>query len=258
VDKIKRIVIGICIFALFPCLGWAKEFTGRDVALKMDAVDTSQDEKRTAIMVINRKGQKLVRKMETYNKKYVSDERSLIKFIEPPDVRGIMYLTWSYEDIERDDDMWVFLPSESLIRRISGGGKKGSFMRSDFANEDIEKREVDDDKHRLLKSEEFSGVDCYVVESIAKKQKDTNYSKRIVWVRKDIWLPMRIEYYNKRGKHVKTGIYGGYTEIKGIRTVTRIMVETPRKGSKTLMQYDNVDYNIGLSDSLFEQSNLKR
>jgi len=86
----------------------------------------------------------------------------------------------------------------------------------------------------------------------------TNYSKRIVWVRKDIWLPMKIEYYNKRGKHFKTSIYGGFKEIKGIWTITKIMVETPGKGSKTLMQYDNVDYDIGLSDSLFEQSNLKR
>jgi len=195
--------------------------------------------------------------MESCNKKYGPDERGLIKFIDPPDVRGIMYLTWSYEDVERDDDMWVFLPAESLVRRISGGGKKGSFMRSDFANEDIEKREVDDE-HRLLRSEKFSGVDCYVVERVSKKQKDTNYSKRITWVRKDIWLPMKIEYFNKREKHIKTGIYGGFKEIKGIWTITKIMVETPRKGSKTLMQYDNVDYNIGLSDSLFEQSNLKR
>jgi len=253
----KRLLI-IIILAVTSGTGMAAELTGRDIALRMDTVDTSQDYKRTAVMVINRKGQKLVRKMVTYNKKYGPDERSLIKFIEPPDVRGIMYLTWSYEDIERDDDMWVFLPAESLVRRISGGGKKGSFMRSDFANEDIEKREVDDDEHRLLRFEEFSGVDCYVVERISKKQKDTNYSKRIVWVRKDIWLPMKIEYYNKREKHIKTGIYGGFKEIKGIWTITKIMVETPRKGSKTLMQYDNVDYDIGLSDSLFEQSNLKR
>ena len=56
--------------------------------------------------------------------------------------------------------MWVFLPAESLVRRISGGGRKGSFMRSDFANEDIEKREVDDDEHRLLRPEGFSSVDC--------------------------------------------------------------------------------------------------
>jgi outer membrane lipoprotein-sorting protein len=257
-DKMKSIIIGICVLALLPCLGWANELTGRDIALKMDAVDTSQDGNRTAIMVINRKGQKLIRKMESFTKKYGADERGLIKFIEPPDVRGIMYLTWSYEDIDRDDDMWVFLPAESLVRRISGGGKKGSFMRSDFANEDIEKREVDDDEHKLLRSEEFSGVDCYVVERVSKKQKDTNYSKRVVWVRKDTWLPMKVEYYNKRGKHFKTAIYGGFKEIKGIWTFTKIMTETPRKRSKTLMQYDNVDYNIGLSDSLFEQSNLKR
>jgi hypothetical protein len=187
------LVLLIALLCQLNFTAQAKELTGRDIALRMDAVDTSQDGKRTAVMVINRKGQKLVRKMESCKKKYGPDERSLIKFIEPPDVRGIMYLTWSYEDVERDDDMWVFLPAESLVRRISGGGKKGSFMRSDFANEDIEKREVDDDEHRLLGSEEFSGVDCYVVERVSKKQKDTNYSKRIVWVRKDIWLPMKVD-----------------------------------------------------------------
>jgi hypothetical protein len=166
------LVLFIALLSQLPFAVKAAELTGRDIALKMDKVDTSMDSKRTAIMVINRKGQKLIRKMESCNKEYGQDERGLIKFIEPPDVRGIMYLTWSYEDIERDDDMWVFLPAESLIRRISGGGKKGSFMRSDFANEDIEKREVDDDEHELLRSEEFSGVDCYVVKRIAKKQKD--------------------------------------------------------------------------------------
>ena len=252
------LVLLIALLCQLNFTAQANELTGRDIALKMDAVDTSIDSKRTAIMVINRKGQKLIRKMESFTKKYGPDERGLIKFVEPPDVRGIMYLTWSYEDVERDDDMWIFLPAESLVRRISGGGKKGSFMRSDFANEDIEKREVDDDEHKILRSEEFSGVDCYVVERVSKKQKDTNYSKRIVWVRKDTWLPMKVDYYNKRGKHFKTAIYGGFKEIKGIWTFTKIMTETPRKGSKTLMQYDNVDYNIGLSDSLFEQSNLKR
>jgi outer membrane lipoprotein-sorting protein len=223
----KTILIFFVILIIrFPFVTQAAELSGRDIALKMDGVDTSKDYKRTAVMVIDRKGQKLIRKMEMYNKKYGPDERGLIKFIEPPDARGIMYLTWGYEDIERDDDMWVFLPAESLVRRISGGGKKGSFMRSDFANEDIEKREVDDDEHRLLRSEEFSGLDCYVVERISKKQKDTNYSKRVVWVRKDIWLPVKTEYYNKRGKHFKTAIFGGFKKIKGIWTVTRIMVET--------------------------------
>lgn len=255
---VKQILMGFFIVFLFNGAAQAAELTGREIALKMDAVDTSFDGKRTATMVIMRKGHKLVRKMETFAKKYGPDERRLIKFMEPPDVRGTMYLTWGYEDIDKDDDMWVYLPAESLVRRISGGGKKGSFMRSDFANEDIEAREVDDDTYKLLPSEEFSGVACYVLEQTAIKQKDTNYSKRIVWVRKDTFLPMKTKYFNKRDKHFKTAVYGGFKQIKGVWTFTKMMSQTPQKKSKTLMQYTNVDYNIELPDALFEKSNLKR
>ncbi len=59
----KSIIIGFFLITLFADLSWAEELTGRDIALKMDEVDTSLDSKRTAIMVINRKGQKLIRKM---------------------------------------------------------------------------------------------------------------------------------------------------------------------------------------------------
>ena len=114
----KRLLIIIILTATWGT-AVAGELTGRDIALKMDAVDTSCDSRRTSVMVIVRRGKKLVRKMESFNKKFGPDERGLIRFIEPPDVRGIMYLTWSYEDLERDDDMWIFLPAESLVRRIS-------------------------------------------------------------------------------------------------------------------------------------------
>ena len=91
--KISWFVLFVILLGYLTCPSQAEQITGRDIALKMDAVDTSRDSKRTAIMVINRKGQKLVRKMESCNKKYGPDERGLIRFIEPPDVRGIMYLT---------------------------------------------------------------------------------------------------------------------------------------------------------------------
>ena len=41
----SKLIIVIWIFALLPCLGWANELTGREIALKMDAVDTSLDSK---------------------------------------------------------------------------------------------------------------------------------------------------------------------------------------------------------------------
>jgi len=153
------------LFLYLVSIPASAELSGREIMQRAEDNDTSITSKMNTVMVIQRGSQKLVRKIESLRKKFGDDEKSLIRFIKPADVKDTMYLTWSYKDIEREDDMWLYLPAESLVRRISRGGKKGAFMRSDFANEDIQKREVDDDKHTFLKREIFSDIDCYVVEN---------------------------------------------------------------------------------------------
>ena len=239
------------------------EPSGRDIMLKVDEVDHSRDTTMMSMMVIERGDMKLVRRMKQMTKQYgdnLKDERSLVRFVEPADVHGTSYLTWSYDDPQREDDMWVYLPAESLVRRISGGGKKGAFMRSDMANEDIEDRAVDDDIHTLIGSENVAGADCFVIESVPRPElkKDTNYSKRVQFIRKDIYLPVRIDYFDKRGKLLKIGTHGGFKQIDGIWTITRTIVETPRRKTRTLFQRSDIVYNQGLDDALFLQSNLKR
>jgi hypothetical protein len=254
----------ILLFILFIFCAFAQaEPTGRDIMLKVDEVDTSRDASMTSMMVIERGKMKLVRRMKHVTKQYgdnFKDERSLIQFIEPADVYGTAYLTWSYDDPQREDDMWVYLPAESLVRRISGGGKKGAFMRSDLANEDIEDRAVEDDVHTFTGSENLSGADCYVIESVPREdlKKDTNYSKRVQHIRKDIYLPVRIDYYDKRGKLLKTATHGGFKQIDGIWTITKSIVETPKRKTRTLFQRTDIVYNQGLEDSLFLQTKLKR
>lgn len=259
---IRLTIILLFTMLLSAGIGHA-EPTGRDIMLKADAVDNSRDAVMSSMMVIERGNLKLVRRMESRTKQYgenLKDERTLIRFLEPADVHDTAYLTWSYDDPEREDDMWVYLPAENLVRRISGGGKKGAFMRSDLANEDIEDRAVDDDEHTLTGEENVSGTACYVIESVPRPElkKDTNYSKRVQFIRKDLYLPAKIDYYDKRGKLLKTATYGGYKQIDGIWTVTRFLYETPRRKTRTLFQRSNISYNQGLDDALFLQNNLMR
>ena len=143
-------------------------------------------------------------------KKFPGVDKQHIRFLEPAEVRNTAYLTWTYKELGKDDDMWVYLPAESLVRRISGGGKKGSFMRSDYANEDIARREVDRDTYNLLPDENLGGVDCHVLEARAIEPEKTNYSKRIIWIRKDIWLPAKIDYYGQDGHRIKELLFDGY------------------------------------------------
>lgn len=256
--------ITITIFFVFLLAGQCLAGpTGRDIMLQADRVDNSNDRLMTSVMVIERGNSKLVRRMEQLTKRYgedLKDERTRILFMEPADVHGTAYLTWTYDDPGREDDMWVYLPAESLVRRISGGGKKGAFMRSDLANEDIEDRAVDDDEHTLKGTKDVNGAGCYIIESVPRPElkKETNYSKRIQYIRQDVYLPAYTEYYDKRGKLLKTATFGGYKKIDGIWTITKVIFETPRRKTRTLVQRSGITYNQGLEDSLFLQSGLIR
>ena len=236
----------------------AEELTGRQIAERVDAVDTSRDSVSQLQMVVERGGQQLVRRLEINSRHYTDVDRDLIRFLAPEDVRNVNYLTWNYKDPQRENDMWVYLPTENLVRRISGGGRKGSFMRSDLANEDMEDRQIDDDVHRLIRSEPCGGVQCRVVEMKGVDTRNSNYSRRLVWIRSDIWQPVEVHYYDQRDKHVKTARYGGFQQIDGIWSKTRAVIETLSTRSRTVLVWQKIQYNVGLPDALFEHTALKQ
>ena len=234
----------------------ADSLTAREVAEKMLAATGSADSKSTVSMTIDRKGQTLVRKLIVFTQTSETGERRLFQFLEPSAVRDTKYLVWSYEDPDRSDDIWMFLPSQSIVRRLSGGGKKGAFMRSDMAVEDLENSYIDDHNYRLSGSEIVSGNDCYVLEMTNKK--DSNYGRQVASIRKDIWLPLRIDFYDRHDRHLKTALFDRFEEIQGIWTATRMTMDTPRKNSRTIMEYEQVEYNSEMDAALFRKENLKR
>ena len=210
---------------ILPASGWA--LTGRDVALKADQVDTSRTSDMSMAMIIKRGDQQLVRFMAMKKKKFPDSEKQHIRFLEPGDIRNTAYLTWSYRDINK-------------------------------ANEDISRREVDKDTYTRLPDEALSGVDCHVLEAKAVFPEKTNYSKRIIWIRKDIWLPAKIDFYDQGGNRCKELVFGGYKEIQGIWTATRQRMRTVGSDSETIMEIREVAYNTPIAEDIFLPQDLKR
>ncbi len=249
----------ICTFIIFTIIPIDSfSLTGLDIAKNMDNVDTSKSSNVINKMTINRGNATLTRVMDVKLKKYGSVEKQFIKIFEPSDVKDTSYLIWNYKDVNKEDDMWIFMPAEAIVRRINGGGKKGPFMRSDFSNEDITKREVEDDEFKLIKEDDINGAHCYVIEAYPVKKDRSGYSKRTIWVRKDIWLPAKIEYYNATGKKIKECIYGGYKKVSGIWMSTIRKMTTEGSGTYSILETSNIQLNIDISDSVFDQSNMKR
>ena len=80
-----------------------------------------------------------------------------------------------------DDDQWIYLPALRKVRRIASGDKENSFMGSDMIYDDMADREVEEDRHKLLRVEQNNGTKFYVLESIPTKE-NYIYSKKLRWV----------------------------------------------------------------------------
>lgn len=67
-------------------------------------------------------------------------------------------------------------------RRISGSSSKTDyFMGTDFTYDDMGDRNIDEDKHKLLRTETRDGKKCWVVESVPVDKHEI-YSRKLTWV----------------------------------------------------------------------------
>ncbi len=225
--------------------------TGKEIAWKVyDRPSPKDGESDMTMTLINSKGKERVRYLHQFLKEYDEVEKKVMFFKAPADVKNTSFLNYSYDD-DRDDDQWLYLPALKKVKRISGGSKDDYFMGSDFTYEDLEKRSPNKDVHKLLKSETLNGEQCYVIESTPKEE--GQYSKRVAWVIKDKWIPLKIEFYDEDEELLKVLTIPEFKQLKGYWTVITQNMENVQRSHKTVIKLSNIELEKGLGDEKFTQ-----
>jgi len=175
-----------------------------------------------------------------------------VYFKKPSDVRKMVFMV--HKHIDRDDDRWLYLPALDLVKRIAAADKRTSFVGSNFLYEDVSGRGVDEDVHELTGSDD----QFYIVKNTPKDSNSVEFASYTVWIDKKTWLPMKIEYMDAQG-HVYRRIEAlDVQEIQGIPTVTRSRAADLDAGSATVAVFEDIRYNIGLSEKIFSERYLRR
>jgi len=207
--------------------------------------------------LVNKSGQTRVRKIQQYTKDFGDVEKSIMFFISPADVKNTSFMNWSYDDENKDDDQWIYLPAIKKVKRISSDSKSDYFMGSDFTYDDLGDRKLDADVHKLLRTEKVNGVDCYVVESVSKDE-DYMYSKTVTWIRKDNFVGMKKEFYDEDGELLKTLTIKKVEKISGFWIITHSEMKNVQKNHKTIIQLSNIKINTGVPASKFTERMMMR
>lgn len=242
---------------------FGQDFSALEIMKKNDQQRKSRDERVELTMkLINRKGKERVRKVSQFTMTDASDnQKSLIRFLSPADVKGTGLLT--VEHSNRDDDQWLYLPALKKVRRISASDQSDNFMGTDFAYEDLGSEELENYDYKLLGTENLDGVECYLIEAVPnneKEKKASGYSKRHLWIRRDNFVGILIKYYDKKGELLKIFKASDIRLIEGTNKwrAHRMEMENVQTRHKTVLLFDNFAINQGLKGKLFTQRYLQR
>jgi len=252
-------ILFAAMLGMAPILSSAQD--AKDISTKSaNAIELGAMEMETTLQIIDAKGSTRTRKITMASRKFGDVTKMLMKFTEPADVRGTSILIYDYE--ERPDDMWIYMPALKKSRRVVSNEKGKNFMGSEFTNADMSKPNVEDYTYSVISSETINGKSCFKIEAVPVSQevKSSNgFSKKISYIDKENYLCFKIEYFDLKGKPLKTQIIGDYRNISGGKWFYYHMeMKNEQNGRKSVLVTDSFKAGSTKSESQFSPASLEK
>ena len=216
------------------------------------------------MVLIDKNGNERVRQLSSYGRDVGEDEQRIIFFMSPADVKDTGFLTYDYDESERDDDQWLYLPALRKTKRIASSDKSGSFMGSDFSFADMTDFDLDKYAFKMLDDGEVRGEKVWKIERTPLTREEIverGYTKSVLFVRQDNYVVVRAVHWVKKGNKLKYLDIQKLEQIDGIWTPIE-QTMTTKKGKKTLhktiLRFDDTKYNQELEESIFTQRRLEK
>jgi len=257
----KQLCVMMAIVLSFAATSVAQEMTGKQIIEKQEKlqkVDSEYGEELMLIKDVKAKSQEK-RQARRYGKETPEGmARSLFAFLSPADIGGTAVLTWEQE---AKDDQWLYMPATKKMQRIASGSKKNYFMGTDFTYEDMEGEDIENFNYNIIKTETLS-VDkkkwlCWVIEAIpanSQKKRESSYSKRIMWIDQKNFVTLKIEFYDRRRRLMKTQTVYELENVTGtVWRAKKTMMNNTSKKSQTLSMVTKRTVNEPMADDVFTE-----
>lgn len=181
--------------------------------------------------------------------------RTLIRYLEPADLRGTGYLVINKADTP--DDQFIYLPSSRRTRRVSLRGE--TVIGTDLSIEDIVPRELEDADYQRAPDDEVDGVACYAIDATPIQAKDSHYGRLRIYVEPEHYVPLRTRYWDRAGVEVKElrAVPNTIREIHGIWMPLAATMRQLLEGSYTSLRIVSLTPDPVLPKPYFTQRQLE-
>lgn len=260
--SVKFFLLRVTIFVLLSILCAGMAFATDARALLKESENrhrTKTQQYAGELTVVNKEGKIRKKGWKSFRQGYAGDARNLIRFTDPPEVKGVGFLSLARPG-GQNPDQWLYLPSMKRERRIATQDRDASFVGTDFSYEDME--EFDHEKYKVVLQGEQSvdGQACHVIVATPlEKGGKSVYEKKIIYLRKDILYLLREDLYRKGEKEPgKRMVLSDIQNIDGHWVARKMEMSDLKKGSRTTVLLKEISFNRPQAANRFTLQSLNR
>ncbi len=192
--------------------------------------------------------------LTTSSKKIDNRSHVVTRFSQPAGVAGVAFLTVEGQGGE-GDDISLYLPKLKRVRKVAKQERSRSFMDTDFSYSDIASNGGRDEDFVKQPDDKAEGRDCFVIKG--KGGEDSSYGEVTLWVDKQTYVPMRVDYSDKDGKPLKKYRTLKLKSFKDRTVAAESLMENVQSNSKTQMTVLSLEEQQ-MGDEAFTERALER
>jgi outer membrane lipoprotein-sorting protein len=252
----KQLLTAVLMILFFIMMSPGQELTGDDIIQKVnDTMNVETSHGKAKMTIVTTSGSKRTFVQESWSKD--KGEKNLVRYLEPQRVKDQAVLM-----LNNADDIWMFFPRTQRVRKLATHAKKQKMQGSDFSYEDMGSGDafIEDYVSKRLEDEESEGYDCYKLELTRKPESDLSYSRLIIWVIKENFVPIAIDYYDEDdpSRRLKRLVQSDVRVINSIPTAMKAVMLNLNDNTQTELEMMDIEFNIPLDDSMFTERALKK
>jgi outer membrane lipoprotein-sorting protein len=225
--------------------------TAKEIVQKADDKNRGLSSQGEMTMTIIRPDWSRSVSMKSWSK---GKEYSLVLITDPAKDKGQVFL-------KRKSDMWNWMPAIDKLIKIPPSMMLQSWMGSDFTNDDLvrESSIVIDYTHKLLGKETVRDQDCYKIELTPLPDAPVVWGKVIMWITSTGFDQWKAEYYDEDNHLINVSNSYDLKRMSDRDIPTKIeIIPQNKKGQKTVLQINKIQFNIRIDDTFFSQQNMQK
>jgi len=242
----RIIQISLACLVIIALPAGATEDRARAIIDEMEQLYRGESSEATITMKVETPQYERTLKM---NAQSLGRELAFFRILSPKKDRGIATL-------KRDEEMWNYFPKINKVIKVPPSMMMGSWMGSDFTNDDLVKETQLIDAYDLALVEDESQ---YFVTLTPKAQTVTVWGKIEYVINKDPLLPAAQIFYDDDGTKVRVMTFMEPREYHGKLMPSLLEMKPLNKaGHRTLITYDDIIFDVPkITEKTFSMRNLK-